>query len=247
MKHRLSALIVLVALVLSALDAPAQSPVQRERVEAATLLALGRPASAAEIEAVGGASLADLVAKLGATLQGDRALAAAVTTKAWRDTLGSVPEPRAIAGLPDVAPTYAALVQAHLRRLAADPVAYRAVIERAYRHAMRRAAYDIEFEYWMSRDTLSFVLLVACIENWAVRNQPGLMSTTGAPSISINSAFLTTVRLSPAVAHEARLLLGFDRSGAEAAHAAEVGYHIVAPGAERIVGLGGIHFVATGR
>ena len=247
MKHCSSVLLALIAFVLPALAAPAQSPVQRERVEAATLLALGRPASAAEIEAAGGASVADLIAKLGATLQGDRELAAAVAAKAWRDALGSDPEPRAITGRPEGAPTYAALVQGHLRRLASDPGEYRAVIERAYRHALRRAAYDIEFEYWMSRDTQSFVLLVACIENWAQRNAPGLMSTTGTPSISINSVHLTAVRLSPAVAHEARLLNGFDRSDAEAAHAAEVGHHLVAPGAEKIVSIGGIHFVATGR
>lgn len=227
--------------------APSPAPLQIERAQAAFVLGLGRTPSPEEMQSTADVpSIPALLGGMRKTLQQDRELATAVARKAWRDALGSEPEPAAIANATTEAFTYAELVQRHLQRLAADPDAYRAVIDRAYRRAAHRAPYDIEHTYWAKYDPLPFMLLVACIENWAVRNQPGLMSTTGTPSISVNSGLLRTVRVSPAVADEARAVLGRPLRAADP-HGLARGQAVLAPGAEMIVSVGGIHFVATGR
>ena len=61
----------------------------------------------------------------------------------------------------------------------------------------------MEIEYWKRQPALSYALLVGCIEDWARRNRPGLMATTGVASVSVNSAYLATIRLSPGVASPA--------------------------------------------
>ena len=48
-------------------------------------------------------------------------------------------------------------------------------------------AHPEEIEYWKNHDTLSFVLLVGCVEDWARRNQPGLMVTAGTPTLIVQS------------------------------------------------------------
>ncbi len=87
----------------------------------------------------------------------------------------------------------------------------------------------------------SFALLAACIDDWARRNQPGLTVTSGPAAVNVNSPYLATVRLSPALAAELRAASGFQRPAKPA-----LGYHVVAPGAEAVESVGGIHFAAAG-
>jgi hypothetical protein len=65
------------------------------------------------------------------------------------------------------------------------------------------------------------------------------------PSVSVNSPDLAVVRLSPAVAAEARAAAGLPPP-ADAALAAALGRHVVAPGAGPVASVGGIHFAAAG-
>jgi len=71
------------------------------------------------------------------------------------------------------------------------------------------------------------------------------MVTTGTPTVSVNSEFLTTVRLSPTVAAEARAAAGLDSAG-NAPDASAFGRNLVAAGAGELITGGRIHFVAAG-
>jgi hypothetical protein len=136
-------------------------------------------------------------------------------------------------------------MQRHLEWLSAHPEEYQMVVGRAYRLVLRRDAYAVEVDYWKRQPVLSFALLAGCIDDWARRNQPGLTATTGVAAVSLNSAYLATVRLSPAVAREARAAAGLT-SRRDAALAAAAGRAVVAPGAGEVASVGGIPFAAAG-
>jgi hypothetical protein len=225
----------------------AQAPVQEERIAASFVLALGRTATPDEIQrwlTNDPAPLADYIARHRRRLSGDRAAERAVIVKASQDALGRAPtdeEARSLSGVG----IYADLMQRHLRSLAAHPAEYEQTLHRAYRFLLKRDAYSVEIEYWTRQPVLSFALIVGCVEDWARRNQPGLMATTGVASVSINSRYLATVRLSPGVAAEARAVAGLAQE-ADPALALALGRTVVAPGAERVASVGGITFVAAG-
>ena len=244
----LSACLLLVAgLVCRPVAAVAQPPVQEERVAASFLLALGRTPSPDEARQWSGqvpVTLADLLARHRQQIRADASAERAVILKASLDAFGRAPtdeEARSLAG----AGTYADLMQRHLQWLAAHSADYQQVMHRAYRLLLKRDAYSVELEYWTRQPVLSFALLVGCIEDWARRNQPGLMATVGVAAVSINSRYLATARLSPAVAAEARAAAGLVTEG-DAALAIALGRTVVAPGAARVASVGGISFVAAG-
>jgi hypothetical protein len=224
-----------------------QAPVQEERIAASFVLALGRTPSPDEIQrwsAKDPITLADCVARHRQQLRGDWAAERAVIIKASQDAFGRAPteeEARKLAG----AGIYADLMRRHLQSLAGHPSEYEQVMHRAYRFLLGRDAYSVEIEYWSRQPVLSFALLVGCVEDWARRNRPGLMATTGVASVSVNSRYLATVRLSPGVAAEARAAIGFVQEG-DAARVSALGRTLVAPGAERVASVGGISFVAAG-
>jgi hypothetical protein len=225
----------------------AQPPVQEERIAASFVLALGRAPAPEEIRlwlTNDPSPLADYVARHRRQLGGNRAAERAVIVKASQDAFGRAPteeEARSLSGVG----IYADLMKRHLQWLAAHPAEYEQVMHRAYRLLLRRDAYSVEIEYWARQPVLSYALLVGCVQDWARRNQPGLMATTGVASVSINSRYLATVRLSPGVAAEARAAIGFVQEG-DAARALALGRTVVAPGAERVASVGGITFIAAG-
>ena len=135
--------------------------------------------------------------------------------------------------------------QRHLARLAGQPAEYEQVLQRAYRLVLKREPDDVEIAYWKRQPVLSYALLAGCLDNWGRRNQPGLMATTGVATVSINSPYLVAVRLSPAVAAEARMAAGLAPGGGRAA-ALALARNIVAPGADEVASDGGIHFAAAG-
>lgn len=235
----------LVLLFFSALTATAQNPAQAERISASTMIAFGRPAGAAELAdaTFAGKSLGELVAVHRARLQRDPALQRQVDERAWRDAHGPDAEGRPAdrgAGV-----TYVDRLAEDLAALGANPAEYRRVIDRAYVMVIGRALYPEELEYWKPYGTLPFVVLVGAIENWAVRNQPGLMVTNGTPSISVVSRFLVTQCLSPAVANEARELLGL-RVWTDVARQHNPGRNIVSRAAADLDSVGGVHFLLAG-
>jgi len=249
MKSRLTSLFACAVLALLGAFASAKPDEQQERLDASFLLAQGRLPTAEERQAWTGAEekpFAGLLARHREQLRSEAAVQHAVAVRAALDAFGIETLPAELGAVkPTAGSTYVDLVQSHLQWLAVHPDTYQLVVDRAYRLAVGRAAFSIEQDYWRARATLSFAMLVGCVDSWARRNAPGLMATTGIPSISINCGYLTTRRLSPAVAAEVRAVSGLAPAGA-AAQALACGRNLIAPGAGEIVSVGGIHLVAVG-
>lgn len=239
---------MIAALTFSAVTALAQSSsVQEERVAVAHMIAFGRAPSAAVLEQgtkQGGPSVADVVALHRQQLQSDAALQRATALQAFTDAFGRLPTAAELAdgtgnGL------YIELMKRHVQWLGEHPAEYTQVLDRAYQRVIRRGVYDEEVNYWKPHGTLPFVLLVGCIDHWGRRNQPGLMVTAGTPTMSATSVYLTTVRVSPAVAEEARAAVGLPTATATD-HAYASNRTVIAPAAENIVAGGRIHFAVAG-
>jgi hypothetical protein len=249
MKLHLTSLLFPAALALSFATAAAQPTGQIERIGASFMLAFGRSPSAAEVghwAGQGEFSVSALVARHRQQLQGDAAMARATAVRAFQDAFGRAPGAEESASWSGDAITYTELVRRHLQWLAAHPADYAQVLGRAYQQVIRRDVYAEETDYWKTQDTLSYTLLVGCIEDWARRNQPGLMVTSGTATISVNSSFLSTLRLSPAVAAEARAAAGMVPVS-EAERVANPGRNVIAAGADKVFSSGHIHFVAAGK
>lgn len=240
--------LVLLATLLSG-SAPAiiLADEQAERISAAFVLVLGRAPSVDEIGLWARQpelSVAELAARLQA--QDEASVWQVVADKACADAFGrgaTAEERRSWAA---GRRTYTGLMQEHVRWLAGHPAEYAQVIERSYQQVLRRPAYAIELDYWKAQPPLPFALLNGCIENWARRNAPGLTATSGRATVSVNSDWLTAIRLSPAVAAEVRATAGLPRTG-DVHLSAEAGRNVIAAGAGAVDSAGGIHFLATGR
>lgn len=230
--------------VLASLVSAAPMSQKEQRVVASYLLAFGRSPTAAESEKWSARDplyVSLLVTELSQELHNNSALQKSVAEKAFVDTFGEAPTAEAT---PDTG-TYTHLVEQNLNRLAHDSARYRKVIDRAYRKVVRRPLYDEEVGYWTEKGVLPFVLLVSCLDEWARRNQPGLMITTGPAAVSANCIYLDTVQLQPAIAEEARAAIGFST-----ASASDFAYSnnrtIIAPGGNKLVSNGRVQLVAAG-
>ncbi|HTL66359.1 MAG TPA: hypothetical protein VL200_01735 [Lacunisphaera sp.] len=235
------------ALVAGTISAFAQSDVKEERINAAFLLALGRRPAPSELSQWQGQATGDvasLVAALDRTL--DAATSREVAVRAAADAFGQEPSAAELAGGAEGGGDYTARMKAHLQSLAADRAAYAQVVRRAYQLVLGRDPYEVETKYWQDKPVVSFVLLAGCLENWARRNQPGLMVTAGTPTVSAHCRWLSTATLSPAVAAEARSAGGLQPDG-NSNLAAAVGRNVVAVGGGAVASNGGIAFVAAGR
>jgi hypothetical protein len=248
MSIRFKTLALIATLTVSALPAFGESPDATERIAASYVLAFGRAPTEDEIAAdqtTEALRISDLVAKHHQRLQRDAALKRETAMKAFKDAFGRTPSESELAASIGVDGTYTDLMKHHIDHLAMDPSEYEKVMERAYRLVIRRGVYPEEVGYWRSRDTLPYVLLVGCIEDWGRRNAPGLMVTTGTPTVSMNSNYLTTVRLSPSLVAEARTAAGLMVEGTRDFNSA-TGRNLVAAGAANLVTGGRIAFVASG-
>jgi hypothetical protein len=240
-------LLLMAAVVLPPASARAQVGVQEERIAASFVLALGRSPTPVETEQwakEGTLPAADLMARHRRQLQSDSVAARAVIVKASRDAFGRAPSEAEIKDLSGGA-TYTELMQRHIQWLGDHAAEYEQIMNRAYQLLLQRDAYSVEIDYWKHQPTLSFALLVGCIDDWARRNRPGLTATTGVVAVSVNSDYLDAVRLSPAVAVEARAAAGLEPID-DPTLALAGGRTLVAPGADHIVSVGGIHFTAAG-
>lgn len=205
----------------------------QERLEAAFVLQLGRPAQAEELGVWEGLEFESVSQAMGAVANADEPRA--VARRAWRDAYGEAGSVEA--GSPGG--SYVEMLARHVEQLDENEALYREAIGRAYRFVIQREPYEEEITYWMERPTLPYLLLVGGIEDWARRNQPGLMVTAGEPAVSVNCVYLSTRRLSPEVAAEAREAAGLEEAEGEASG-------VVAPGAEAVVSVGGVPFVVCG-
>lgn len=214
-----------------------------ERALAARLLAFGRNDAATASAAPAPDTVAAWRENYRGELRRNAALREHVARAAWLDAFGRAPgdaELRAEAALPL---TYAERLSHHLVHLGADAGEYREVIRRAYALVVRREPYAEEFEYWRPRGALTFVALLACLEDWARRNQPGLTVTSGTPTVPTRSRRVTIVPLSPEIAAEVRTLLpcpGLERREASAAT------HVLAVSGENLRAAGGMHLMLVG-
>ena len=219
-----------------------------ERLSASFFLALGRAPTTAELrdwEPYADDRMADLFARHRRQLAASESERRGVANRAWRDALGGEPGARGADPLAAENGTYAEQVERLRRTLVEHDEQYRAVLDRAYRRVLGRAPFVEEIDYWHQHSVLPYTALVGCLENWARRNAPGLTVTSGVPAICVNSDFLTTLRLSPAVAAEARAAAGLPAM-VEPALALARGQNVVMPGAGEVVSVGGVHFTAVG-
>ena len=204
------------------------STASEEATRAAIALGLGRPATAAEMKHPKpfASTITELTKDLAASPDQHRAVAARALSFVYGHAVES----------PQVEPLlFADIVAKHLVDLSRNQPAYQQVLQRAYQQVIGRDAYVEEIEYWSKHPTLPYALLVGCIEDWARRNQPGLMNTSGTPTISINCELLNTVRVSPQLAPEIDKLLGLPTNTA-----------VLAPGGTGIKSSGDIRFVVIG-
>ncbi len=224
---RPSATLVLLisALLASALPAATPSP----EIEAALAVGLGTHTAQASLEPE--VTFKQAIASLRKHLADTPAERSAVAQRAAMFVYGTkreVPEDEATSRL------FAEQVATHLEMLADDSEAYEQVLQRAYRHVVGRDVYAEEIAYWDNYAALPYALLVGCIEDWARRNQPGLMNTAGTPTVSVNCELLVTTRLSPAFAQSVATWLGLPASTP-----------VLAPGAAELQSSGSIRFLVT--
>lgn len=242
----LCTLLVLLPVSTLAAGVVVQAPERAERVTASFLLARGRLPTNVEVEewaATGASGLTDLMSRHREQLQADPSAQQAVIHAAARDAFGLSSGERENTAVAALTGTYTELLQRHLERLRRHPSEYEQVVRRAYRFVLHRGPYDLEFEYWQKHHTLTWVLLAGCIEDWARRNQPGLMVTAGTPTISVTSRAVTVVRLSPSLVAEAREVAGLPpQSDAVLAS----GRTVVAVGADDIVSSRAMPLIVVG-
>lgn len=244
MKHRFL-LGLSLALLATVVPSSAQSTAQ-EVISASTMIAFGRPALAGELAdpLYANKTLAELLKAHQEDLKNDPALQRLVDNQAEVDAKGWRVEMKG-GDLRERGVLYVERLKQNLETLGKSPDWYRDSINRAYQLVIRRDAYPEEFAYWKNYGTLPYVVLVGAIENWAFRNQPGLMVTTGTPSIAINSRFLRTQRVPLGLANEAREVLDLP-VWTDVARQHSPGRNIVAVGAKDVESVGGVHFLLAG-
>lgn len=160
----------------------------------------------------------------------------AVKERAWMDTMGTASDP----SIQIDALSYHEYVGKLSTYLEQHPAAYEQVIRRAYPYVIYRDVYTEEMEYWRNFPVMGYATLVGCLEDWARRNQPGLMVTGGIPTLSVNCEFLTTLRVTPSLAGEICSLMGIPLIDPQSP------YHVLAKGADKVISSGGIYFILTG-
>ncbi len=248
MRQILSPLLAFALFVAASLHGFAQNSLQATRLAASTLTAFGRLPTSTESAsaALQTGSISDLLHRHRESLRTDATLRSDTLAQSWQDALGRPPTAEEQRLHIDEARTYQEWMEQHSRWLAAHPEETTALLHKAYQKLFKRDAYAEEIVYWKKHDGLPYVLLLACLENWARRNQPGLMVTSGTATATYHSQYLTAVQLTPGLAAEMRAAAGQPALLDTAAPYAN-GRSILLPGAQSIVSAGHICFVAAGK
>jgi hypothetical protein len=210
-----------------------------QRTAAAHMLAYGELAPSAF--ATSPLSLDTLLQSHALALQVDQERADTVTRRAYLDAFGITPEAsNAPAGAALVgASLYYEQVSSHRTWLSNNQEEQHAMMRRAYQWVVGRDAYPEEIAYWANYPTLTFVLLAGALEDWARRNQPGLMVTSGAANIAHHCPYLQVQRVTPAIAGEIRSAIALLSPESTA-------FAILASGAESLTSSGSVPFIPAG-
>lgn len=229
---KLPALLIfsLVVAMLGATVSPATplDSAAHDRTLAAYALGMGRLPNTQE--ASNPKSLGDQLGQIRDHLQADSTARKTMRTRAEKYAFG--PARDKASSTNESNQIFAEVVKEHVQALSQNESAYHAVLTRAYQHVVGRDVYQEEIEYWAGHPTLPYALLVGCIEDWARRNQPGLMNTAGTPAVSINCELLETARLSPEIAKEASEEIALQNDST-----------VIAPGGGNLKSVGEIRFL----
>lgn len=233
----------MLAAAAAAVSVQAACAAEVDRAMAAELVAYGRCATLEERSTWGardGRALPEMFDAARRKLRDDATERRATFARAYSDVFGAAASEAEV----DAASArfYSEHTSVLLAALTARPDEYRRVIERAYEAALGRAPFAEEYGYWAEFRPLPYVLLVGCVENWARRNAPGLMATTGVPTIGADAAQPAVFRLAPALAAEVRRVLGQPLASLDLA----AGRTVIGTGAEAIVSVGGVHVLVVG-
>ncbi len=217
--------------------------------QAANLLVYGTSSPCCGISSegaikVGSENIADVIYGFENHLMKDEKARQCVMQRALFDTFGTA----SIEDLPqevreaflegiDSGNSYYSLVYQGLEHMSQHPELYGEVIARAYQLTIFRDPYEEEIDYWKEQGTLSFILLVAGLEHWARRNQPGLMVTGGVATVWFQCEFLDTLVLSPKLAAEICDALE---------NPSEEGCFVISPNGSVLKSSGDVAFIAVG-
>ena len=245
---KLSHVLSLAAVTLAAVaPARAQSPEMRERIQASYLIAFGRPASSGEVQYWAGqhpTSVSALVANHRNYLTRDSGTHRATIVKAYQDAMGRNPTEAEINYWFRGNDTYTQLMKNHISWLGGNPGEYEKVIRRSYNYVFHRQPNAGELRYWKSQGTLSYIMLVACHQEWQ-RHNGSTPKTSGGLAISSNAPALNAVQLSSSIANEARAAAGVIAAGGGNVIAAGGG-NVIAAGGGNVIAAGGGNVIAAG-
>lgn len=221
-----------------------------ERAEAARVVVLGELAGptgpGASVNEATAETVAREVGNLRGKLAADAGLRRQVVMRAFKDAHGRAPTDQELAEALASNGTYMQTLTIQHERLKTRADDYREVLERAYQAVVFRAPFERELAYWAEREALPYVLLVASLDHWARRNQPGLMATSGIPLVSATGEYVRALTLSPRIANEVRDALGLPLMGADDGRAA-YGRNLIGPGGDVVVTDGHQHLLVVGR
>jgi hypothetical protein len=245
-KLPLSLLLVLAAI--TGIKAQDNKQLRRERIQSSYMLALGRNPSEAEINYWQGRTdantIADFVKNHKAYIGQDAGTRRAIIIKSYNDILGRNPSQGEIDYWAKYNSTYSELTKNHVQWLAGNPGEYENVIRRSYQFYLKRQPNADEIRYWKSQGTLSYLMLVACHEDWVKRGGNRAQTGSGA-GLNANSVLVNKIQISPTIAREAKSFAGVVASGGGNIVASGAG-NIVAAGAGNVVAAGAGNIVAAG-
>ena len=238
---KLRTIILAFAAMLSFATAFAQSE-QQQRIAASYIIVFGRPANQGEINywlSRGNLSASQLIDNHRQYLMQDAGTHSTTISRAYQDAMGRNASQSEIAYWSKGNDTYSGLMKNHMDWLKGNPAEYEKTISRSYQFVFGRAASADEIKYWKSQGTLSYLVLVACHQDYQRRNS---RSNT---LMLQNSSAMTSVAVSSAIAQEFRNAAGIVAQGGGNI-VAQGGGNIVAQGGGNIVAQGGGNIVAAG-
>lgn len=251
MKKRLTKLhaLFVVCLIATSLLGQDARQLRRERIQSSYMLALGRNPNESEITYWQGRTdantIADFVKNHKTYISQDAGTRTSIITRSYNDILGRNPNQGEIDYWSKGNNTYSELTKNHLQWLTGNPAEYENVIKRSYQYYLQRQPSAGEISYWKGQGTLSYLMLVACHEDWVKRGGNKAQTPSSGASVNASSAVVSMVRVSPSIAAEAKSFAGIVSAGAGNIVAAGAG-NVIAPGGANIVAAGAGNIVAAG-
>ena len=238
--RKITALMLIGAAILSAsfTKASAQTD-QEQRIHASYMLALGRDASAGDVDYYkkqGNLTLSQLILRHQQYLSQDVTTHNITIDRSYQDALGRHATNDELANWRRGNDTYTTLMKNHVSWLQGNPAQYENVIKNSYQYVFGRQPSAGEIAYWKGQGVVSYLMLVAFHQNWK-RANPAKPQESGNTVNFQNLPSISTFALSASIATEARNATGLVASG---------GGNLVASGGGNLVASGGGNLVASG-